>query len=345
MVLNSNNVNKNNLIYVPRNIVKNTHYATGIRFANWNARSIKAKNKSTVFCDFVISNQLDVVALTETWLCGDSRDNHVMADIQNTLPNYKFHHIPRSYSRGGGVALLIRDGFHVHMKDLCEYESMECMDIVISSASTSFELVIIYRPPPSTENGLTSTRFFEELSSFMETLTVGLDNLLITGDFNIHVDEPEDRETSKFLNILDMHHLQQHVTEPTHKKNHILDLLISRLDCNLVSRTCVQSELPSDHFAVKCVVNVRRPGPSVKRVTSRSIRKIDPENFCNDVKSSLTSLSSDTDLNAMVNEFHTSLEKTLDGHAPLTERSVILRPHAPWYTESHRAEKQERRRR
>ena len=107
----------------------------------------------------------------------------------------------------------------------------------------------------------------------------------------------------------------------------------------------MQSELPSDHFAVKCVVNIRRPGPSVKRVTSRSIRKKDPEKFCNDVKSSLTSLSSNTDLNAMVNEFHTSLEKTLDDHAPLTERSVILRSHAPWYTESLRSEKQERRRR
>ena len=104
----------------------------------------------------------------------------------------------------------------------------------------------------------------------------------------------------------------------------------------------MQSKLPSDHFVVKCAVNIRRPGPIVKRVISRSIRKIDPANFCNDVRSSLTSLSLDTDLNVMVNEFHTSLEKT---HAPLTERSFIPRPDAPWYTECLRSEKRERRRR
>jgi hypothetical protein len=268
-----------------------------------------------------------------------------MADIQNTLPNYKFHHIPRSYSRGGGVAVLVRDGLHVRMKELSEFESMECMDVVVSSASTSFELVIVYRPPPSTENKLTTTLFFAELSSFMETVTVGSDNLLITGDFNVHVDEPEDPVSSRFLEILHMHHLQQHVTEPTHKKNHILDLLITRIDCNLVSKTCVQSGMPSDHFAVKCLINIKRPGPSVKRVLSRSIRKIDPTEFSNDVKSSLSSLPSNTDLNAMVNDFHSSLAKALDEHAPLTERSIILRPHAPWYSESLRAEKQKRRRR
>ena len=71
---------------------------------------------------------------------------------------------------------------------------------------------------------------------------------------------------------------------------------VSCQDCNLVSRMCVQRELQSDHFVVKCVVNLRRPVPSVKRVISRSIRTIDPQKICNDVNSSLDSLSSDANL-------------------------------------------------
>jgi len=38
----------------------------------WNARSIR--NKTTALCDFVVSNQLDIMVLTERWLKGDDSD-------------------------------------------------------------------------------------------------------------------------------------------------------------------------------------------------------------------------------------------------------------------------------
>lgn len=77
-----------------------------VRFAQWNARSIKAKNKSTALCDFVINQHIDLLVITETWLTGTERDNRAIADIRNTLPNFVFHHIPRLHCRGGGVGVL-----------------------------------------------------------------------------------------------------------------------------------------------------------------------------------------------------------------------------------------------
>ncbi len=317
--------------------------APRLRFATWNARSMKAKHKSTAICDFVIEKQLDVLAITETWLSGDDRDNFALADIKNTLPNYQLHHTPRRNGRGGGIALLIRDGLHVHQKDTREFKSMEHMIFTISSGSTSFELVIIYRPPPSKKNKLTPIVFFEELSSVLETVTVGANHMLITGDFNVHVDVEEDHDSIKLRGILDRHSLQQHVRGPTHTGNHTLDLLISRADDDLVRRMTIDSGSPSDHSILSCLVNVCRPRPSVKRIKSRSIKTINQVDFCKDIKSQLEPLSTLEDLDSLTNGYHEILSNILNKHAPVQDKEIILRPHAPWYTDSLRKAKQERR--
>ena len=44
--------------------------------------------------------------------------------------------------------------------------------------------------------------------------------LLITGDFNIHVDKPEDFIAAKFLSILGSFGPTQHVNVPTHVAGH-----------------------------------------------------------------------------------------------------------------------------
>ena len=51
------------------------------------------------------------------------------------------------------------------------------------------------------------------------------------------------------------------------------------------------------------------------------------------------------DLDQLVIQYDTTLQEVLDHHAPEVERTVILRPHAPWYTDTLRAAKQEKRRR
>ena len=51
--------------------------------------------------------------------------------------------------------------------------------------------------------------------------------LLITGDFNIHVDEPTDSDASRFQDLLSSIGLQQNVDKSTHISGHTLDLMIS----------------------------------------------------------------------------------------------------------------------
>ncbi|XP_072037296.1 uncharacterized protein [Amphiura filiformis] len=87
-----------------------------------------------------------------------------------------------------------------------------------------------------------------------------------------------------------------------------------------------------------------RPAPSVKRVETRRIRSIDTETFTKDIHESVLLTSPSGELEDLAHQFSTTLSDILDIHAPLLQRSVILRPHAPWYTDTLRAAKQERRR-
>ena len=67
-----------------------------------NVRSVK--NKALSVADMVISRDIDILALPETWL-GSAIDDHVIHEL---VPRgYEFHAVSRSGGkRGGDVAVL-----------------------------------------------------------------------------------------------------------------------------------------------------------------------------------------------------------------------------------------------
>jgi hypothetical protein len=61
------------------------------------------KNKAVSLCDFILSNQIDLFAITETWLV-DELDKFVLSEL---VPNgYDVQHVPRGKRKGGGVAIV-----------------------------------------------------------------------------------------------------------------------------------------------------------------------------------------------------------------------------------------------
>lgn len=53
------------------------------------------------------------------------------------------------------------------------------------------------------------------------------DNILILGDFNIHVCCPNKPMVSEFLQLVNSFNIMQFVSSPTHEQGHILDLVLS----------------------------------------------------------------------------------------------------------------------
>ena len=73
------------------------------------------------------------------------------------------------------------------------FKSFEFTDCMINYSTPGLRLVVVYRPPASQENELNETLFLEEFATFLEMLAGTNGPLLITGDFNFHLDVLADR--------------------------------------------------------------------------------------------------------------------------------------------------------
>ena len=90
------------------------------------------------------------------------------------------------------------------------------------------DIVVFHRPPTSPQNGLTTTAFLDEWSTFMFQLTICKSELIVVGDVNINLDNQTLHHTVEFIQSLESHGLQQHIQVPTHHHGHTLPVLISR---------------------------------------------------------------------------------------------------------------------
>lgn len=87
----------------------------------------------------------------------------------------------------------------------------------------------------------------------MQETVICPEELLIYGDFNFHMDDKADWDAIPFGELLDLFNLKQHVCVPTHKRGHILDLVITRNETegalDLKNVTAMEQFI-SDHKAV-----------------------------------------------------------------------------------------------
>ena len=226
-------------------------------------------------------------------------------------------------------------------KEFTQFEYMYCSAIV---RSFTIRLAIIYRPPPSKDNGLNTNVFLkEEWPLFLSKyVTIGK-NITIVGDLNFHLDIPNNRETSKFLSCLDSFGLIQHVNEPTHVAGHTLDVVITWDNDNIISNIEVidpcfsdsAGRVTRDHFAVTLNANASKPAPVRKTVYFRKIRGIDIDLFKSDIQASecFKSKSFPTDMDELVDSYTAELSSLVDKHAPVRTKSIVLRPSCPWYSD------------
>ena len=247
---------------------------------NLNARSVR--NKTAQILDFIVDRKVDSVTITEHWLTAN--DSAVRAEL--CPDGYCIVDHPRLDRRGGGTGLIYRDSFDVSKVNAgaSEHDSFEFSEWIVRSSSHNIRLVIVYRPPYSEEHRVPVNVFLAEFPEYLESLLLCKEQLLITGDFNIHADDPQDSDARKFLEPLVGLGLEQHVDKPTHRDRQVLDLTITRMSECLDSHTPVVDQFISDHAAVMCWLTPPRPALSMKTSIYRKIKSINIEQLKRDLQ-------------------------------------------------------------
>lgn len=130
---------------------------------------------------------------------------------------------------------------------------------------------------------------------YSDNLVTTTRQLIITGDLNFHLDDVNDRESRRFINILNSHGLFQHVVGATHKKGHTLDVVITMESSSILLATpsvldpclCDSKGKPSgDHLAVHFSINLKKPAHIRKEITFRKLRDISIPDFQKDISES-----------------------------------------------------------
>ena len=264
----------------------------------------------------------DILAITETWL--QEGDPYTSADFRSD--GFTLLREDRVGQKGGGLAVLCRSEFNPSRPSSQKHDSFESMVVSISSAPNSIRIAVIYRPPNSS-----CAKFIEEFTCFLENIALGGDSILITGDFNIHMDTPNETYAKKLADLCDAFGLIQHVKFPTHVKGHTVDLVISR-ECDRIQPDRIKrGDLISDHFSIFCHLSIRCPKQEKRQITYRNIKSMDMDSFREDIKrlplwDDFTNMS----LDELTDAYQTQLSGLFNTHAPIITRNTSVGKRDPW---------------
>ena len=106
---------------------------------------------------------------------------------------------------------------------------------------------IIYHQPYSVTHPVTDATFIQDLESYLDTLVLADEMLCITGDFNLHNDDPIDTYGCQFNDLLSSFGFVNLITFPTHQAGHTLDLVIIQNNQEVELRSIKPGYFLSDH--------------------------------------------------------------------------------------------------
>jgi len=186
-----------------------------------------------------------------------------------------------------------------------------------------------------------SSPFFSDISDVLDRLMTFSDPIFLVGDVNIRLDRSADSATIQFTELLATYGLENRVSEATHDRGGILDIVAMRTDLPSSPVSVVDVGL-SDHHMLRWSTSLERPQPVYTTTTSRPWRKLDTTAFQDAVSLSLlcrpeawSSLSEDE----LARLYDSELTAILDRLIPARTVRCRRRTSDPWFDDDCRAAK------
>ncbi len=172
-------------------------------FATINARSLT--NKTAVFVDHIGEQNIDGCVVTETLL----KDKDTASIESICQSGYSFKSFPRQSNRsGGGTGVMFNSSLNVSLSHGGDMQSFEYSEWNFSIFHDSIKLTVVHRPPYSVIHPILPGKFFDEFSNYLDDIVLCPEMLLISGDFNFHLNDMANTNTMKFNEMLERFGLQ-----------------------------------------------------------------------------------------------------------------------------------------
>ena len=199
-----------------------------------NTRFLLCPSHTTALSELADQHRPDN-AIAETWVRPISTPTEL---IDVTPSSYTLFSAPRtshsSISKyncmlGSATAFLLKELSIILQSSAHAYSSFEYSSITIKLPTSDLTEFNLYRPTPSSPYSQPFTTFTDQLSFFLPFGSTTPREFIFTGDFNIHLDDPTDQQSTLFMSLLANFNHTQHVSFPLHT----LDLVITSASTSL----------------------------------------------------------------------------------------------------------------
>jgi len=297
-----------------------------ISLGSFNIRSVKSK--AALLHDLILDNNIDILALQETWLPPDS---HPAIKLDIAPPGFVVSHVHRPIvaggpTRGGGLAIIHRDFYKARQIDLhFRPTTFEMQPLLIYTSTPPILIINIYQPhsPPT-------SAFYDELSSLLSDVAVeSTARLVLCGD--VHCPGDDDQSVnSSLIDVLVSSGLQQHVHQPTRGAN-LLDIVATSDPGVVRGIEVIDCCVTSDHRLVVAKIQSRRPSPPTIQFTFRDLKRLNYSEFEASLRRSSLFTDPAKTADAFTAQLRTIVSEQLDLFAPLkTVRKRAQKPSAKW---------------
>ena len=92
-------------------------------------------------------------------------------------------------------------------------------------------------------------------------------NIVISGDFNLHIDNNKDPEAQLFIDMMAALCLDCHVDFLTHKNGHSLDLVFTEILSEMKIIRCNPGTYLSDHCTIECLLSLKKSQMQKRRLS------------------------------------------------------------------------------
>ena len=314
------------------------HFTIGV----WNATSVREKEELTK--EYIIEKDLDIFIILESWLHQDELPSIV--DILPSIEGYKLHQLPRpdrQNASGGGMLCIYKHNIKVEKLQSVNMKLLETMDIKLSADNKTIRLVSVYRPPRTKSRVYPVSDFYDDMESLVSFYKTVNDEVIFCGDYNVHVNKPEQSEVRKFHDILETADLKQLVKGITHEKGNTLDLIITESKSQLI-HNCRIDEFLSDHAVILMYLNLTKPPKAKKKISFRNNKQVNLELLERQISENLDKIGDVDNLDELVEKFNKALYEAYNEQAPLKSKIIIIRPPTPWSHDDIKKDKATRRR-
>ena len=185
---------------------------------------------------------------------------------------------------------------------------LKYINVHVKFRNKTLNLYIIYRYPNSSVLQFTKT-----LANILEgNVLSNHGELILTGDFNIHMDKPHLSDTVLFNDLLESFNLANKVAFSTHLLQYTMDLMLFETQSTIVSGIR-QGHLFSDHYFINADLCITTTKPDAKFVSYRKLKNICENDLVEDLSN--MSLQGET-IEDLVTSYNSKLSEILDKHAP-----------------------------